>query len=258
VRLLDAGDGLWAVASTVAAGDFSEAALAAGLQNLDWVGRRAMAHEGVVEHFLGASAVLPMQMFTLFTTDERVLQHLRRDRKRLERLLTRVERQLEFGVRVTFDEQAESRTVKGRAAGNGGKKSGRGPASTKAAARALMVESGSDYLTRKRDVLASSRVQLADARSQADRVYKALSRDATDSHRRTATEQAAPGSRLLLDAAFLVPRAMAASFRAAVRRQARALDTGGLTVSLTGPWPPYNFIGASTRRRAGRGTAAAP
>ena len=56
--------------------DYGEAALARGLQNLDWVGRRAMAHEAVVEHFLPAPAVLPMQLFTLFTSDERALEHV--------------------------------------------------------------------------------------------------------------------------------------------------------------------------------------
>jgi hypothetical protein len=53
---------------------------------------------------------------------------------------------------------------------------------------------------------------------------------------------AAPGSRLLLDAAFLVPVRRAGAFRALQRKQARAFRTAGIVVSLTGPWPPYNFI----------------
>jgi hypothetical protein len=69
-----------------------------------------------------------------------------------------------------------------------------------------------------------------------------MAREATDARRRTETETAAPGSRLLLDAAFLVPAAQARAFRAAVRQKENALKASGLQVSLTGPWPPYNFI----------------
>ena len=65
-----------------------------------------MAHEAVVEHFLKARAVLPMQLFTLFTTDERALSHVTRHARRIERVLARVERQLEWGVRLTFDDRA--------------------------------------------------------------------------------------------------------------------------------------------------------
>jgi hypothetical protein len=69
-----------------------------------------------------------------------------------------------------------------------------------------------------------------------------MSREASEARRRTETEQAAPGSRLLLDAAFLVPARRAAAFRASARRHAKALERSGLAFSLTGPWPPYHFI----------------
>ncbi|MBI4266005.1 MAG: GvpL/GvpF family gas vesicle protein, partial [Acidobacteria bacterium] len=101
---------------------------------------------------------------------------------------------------------------------------------------------GKAYLARKRDLLDVQRVQLKAARAQADRLYRTMARQASRSRRRTATEQAVPGSRLLLDAAFLVPRRRAAAFRSELRRHARALAASGLAVSLTGPWPPYNFI----------------
>jgi hypothetical protein len=105
--------------------------------------------------------------------------------------------------------------------------------------------SGSAYLARKRDLLDVTRVQITAARVEADRLYRAMSRKASESRRRTATEQAAPGSRLLLDAAFLVPIRRAAAFRSALRQYARTLDAAGIVVSLTGPWPPYNFIEAA-------------
>jgi hypothetical protein len=232
MQLLDAGDGLWVVATHVPAREYGEEALARGLQQLDWVGRRAMAHEAAVEHFLRAPAVLPMQMFTLFTSDDRALAHVARDRRRIDRVLARVERQLEWGVRVAFDEQGIS-----------------APARTGARRAAGRAESGAAYLSRKRDLVHARRVRMKQARVQGGRVYRALSREATASVRRSDTEQAAPGSRLLVDAAFLVPVGRTSAFRAAVRAQSSAVRGSGLTLSLTGPWPAYHFIGSPRSRR---------
>ena len=238
LRALDAGNGLWAVVANVPAGDYDESALARGLQDLDWVGHRAMAHESVVEHFLGASAVLPMQLFTLFTSDERALAHVARDRARIDRILGRIERQVEWGVRLSFDANAV------RAAADA-------PASRARSRHAAEVD-GTSYLARKRDLLDVSRARLAEARGAADRLYRALSREASEARRRTATEQAVPGSRVILDAAFLVPRDRGTSFKAALRQHTRKLQDAGVVASLTGPWPPYNFIDRPARARATR------
>ena len=236
LRALGAGGGLWAIVSSVPRTEYDEASLAKGLQNLDWVGRRAMAHEAIVEQFLTSPAVLPMQLFALFTSEARALEHVAGDRARIDRILTRIERQLEWGLRLSFDEQAAREAVEEKAVG---RSRGIGP-------------TGADYLARKRDLLDVTRVQITAAKAEADRLYRAMSREATEACRRTATEQAAPGSRLLLDAAFLVPVRRAAAFRTALRRHARTLDAAGIVVSLTGPWPPYNFIdppSPSGRRR---------
>jgi hypothetical protein len=221
LRLLAANDGLWLVASTVPGEKYGEAALARGLQDLEWVGHRALEHEAVVEHFLTVPAVLPMQLFTLFTSDDRALSHVAGDRKRITRILARIERQVEWGLRLTWDEKAVRETV------------------ARAHQRAT---SGTAFLSRKRDLLNINRVQLTEARREADRVYRAMAREATEARRRKATEQAASGSRLLLDAAFLVPAGKARAFRAALRRYTKTSGRSGLVVSLTGPWPPYNFI----------------
>lgn len=237
VDALDAGDGLWVIVSHVPADEYDEAAIARGLQQIPWVGRLALAHEAVIEHFLGAPAVLPMQLFTLFTSDERALAHVSAHRRRLERVLSRIERQLEWGLRLTFSEAAPP----------AGAAPDRQSTSKRAAPR--KGESGAAYLSRKRDLVQATRMRLVKARTEGDRVYRALAREATSAMRRNTLEEAAPGSRLLVDAAFLVPVGRTAAFRAALRRQAKALGSSGLVVSLTGPWPPYNFIDPPPKRR---------
>jgi hypothetical protein len=230
VRAIEVEKGLWLIVSTVPASEYGEAAVERGLQNMEWVGRLALAHEAVVERFLSARAVLPMQLFTMFTSDERAIEYISGDRARILKILKRVERKVEWGVRLTWDEQAAREAVEHKHASP--------------PARGHKSASGVDYLARKRDLLDVNRTQLASARAEANRLYRALSRKAAAAVRRTATEKAAPGSRLLLDAAFLVPARGAAAFRAALKQQGRALARSGIAASLTGPWPPYNFIGA--------------
>src|SRR3954466_11733089 len=79
VRLLDAGGGLYVVAADAPLSRYNEAAINAGLSDLGWVSRAAMAHERVVETFSGEVAILPMKLFTIFTSDERALAHVRAD-----------------------------------------------------------------------------------------------------------------------------------------------------------------------------------
>jgi hypothetical protein len=225
VRALDAGRGLWVIASDVPEREYNERAIADGLTHIEWVSQRAMAHEAIVERFLGAPALLPMQLFTIFTSDERALAHVSRERRRIEPILRRVGGHLEWGVRLTWDEEAARAEVERshrRTAGREG--------------------SGSAYLARKRDLLDVGRTRLADARAEATALHRDLAALARDAFRRTSTERAAPGSRLLLDAAYLVRAARRSAFQSAVRRHARRLAARGIAATLTGPWPPYNFI----------------
>jgi len=219
LRAIEVGDHLWAVVQSVPEAGYSETALSRGLQNLDWVGPRAIAHERVIESFLSARALLPMPLFTLFTSDDRAVQHVQSDGTRIRRLLKRVEGKVEWGLRLTFDEKDARARVSSRP-----------------------VTSGTEFLARKRDVLSINRTRLKEAQGIADRVYKSMSRLVTAAQRRTSLERAAPGSRLLLDAAFLVPAGKSGAFRSTVRQQTRDLRAAGVAVSLTGPWPAYNFI----------------
>jgi hypothetical protein len=151
---------------------------------------------------------------------------VRSDRARIARILKRIENKVEWGLRLTYADP-------------------KGPRRTTRKTRSLDLSgprAGAEFLARKRDILAVNRTRLADVRKRADRVYKAVSRKAAASRRRTSLERAAPGSRLLLDAAFLVSAAKSGTFKSAIRQHARDLRAAGVEVSLTGPWPAYNFI----------------
>jgi hypothetical protein len=214
---------MWAVVADAPLKDYGEQAINRGLTDLDWVSRAAVAHEAIVESFSAAPAVLPMKLFTIFTSDQRVLEHIARERLHIETVLERVKNHDEWGIRVVLD--------RARALAGHDRKAARRDAT-----------SGAAYLQRKKAHQDASAELAQRSRDLIADLYDRLAKDATSAKRRTATELPAPGGPLLLDAAFLVPRSRTARFRSAVARKTRALGPQGYGVTLSGPWPPYTFM----------------
>jgi hypothetical protein len=192
------------------------------------VSRAAVAHERVIEHFVDAAAVLPMKLFTIFRS-ERALEDLGTERARIDAVVKRVGNHDEWGVRVRFDGTRAIASMRSRTDG-GRAKQGRPGA-------------GAAYLSLKRARRDAFLERSSRARDTVAALYDELARKARSATRRSISDlpQSGVGS-LLLDAAFLVPRARAGSFRTATARRARALAAHGYAVTLTGPWPPYTFV----------------
>ncbi len=217
-----AGLGRWLVVADAPLARYGEAALNQNMANLDWVSRAAVAHEAVIEGFRSAQAVLPMKLFTIFTSDARAVEHIVAERDQINRLIARVAQREEWGVRVVLD---RATAVSG---GDSPKRAG-GP-------------TGVAYLARKKAARDATAELERRAKKVVRDVYGALGNQSDEAKRRVASEMPASGGPLLLDAAFLVPRGRAAKFRSAVGRQARTLGPHGYRISLSGPWPPYSFL----------------
>lgn len=221
-RALDAGAGLWLVAATAPLDRYGAEAIDTRLADLDWVSRCAVAHDAVIEHVARRHPVIPMKLFTLFTTDDRAVAHVARNRRKLERFFARVADREEWGVRLLLDER---RAVAG--AGVEG--------------APVAAATGTEFLKKKKAAKDARQHVIAGALRDADTLFETLDKLADDSHRRTPAVEG-PASRMVLDAAFLVPRRDARRFRAAVSEAAAPLEARGFTLSLTGPWPPYHFV----------------
>jgi hypothetical protein len=209
VRLLDVERGLYIAVADAPLDKYGEAALGHALCDLEQVSRAALAHEAVVESFAAAAAVLPMKLFTIFASDDRAVAHVRARRRHIGTIVERVARHQEWGVRVVRDRPLWAARVK--------------------------AASGVDYLTRKK--------AKRDAPDEAlDALYARLAARTGLAKRRLPAQLGAPGARLMLDAAFLVPRARAASFQELASRESRRLARRGYRLSVSGPWPPYSFM----------------
>lgn len=214
----------WLVVADVPLDRYGEEAIQTGLGDLDWVSRAAVAHEAVVEFFVAASGVLPMKLFTIFTSDQRADEYIREHRRRIDAVLARVLKHEEWGVRVVLDAA--------------GVKAGRGSPLK----RSATATSGSGYLARKK-AQRDAGIELAERAGEVvAELYDRLAQRSTLAKRRAVAAMAGQPAPLLLDAVFLVPRVRASSFRTAVQGLARQLGPEGYLISMTGPWPPYSFV----------------
>ncbi len=98
------------------------------------------------------------------------------------------------------------------------------------------------YLAQKKAQRDASKELASRARETVASLFDRLAARASDAKRRSASELPAQGGPLLLDAAFLVPRARAAVFKTLVARESKALARQGYGLTLSGPWPPYTFV----------------
>jgi len=213
---------MWCVAAEVPLADYGPEVLERRLRDMRWVADVALAHEAVVEYFARAKAatVVPMKLFTMFSAPDRAVAELRNRRSELSDVVRRLRGCREWGVRITrFRGTPVSRVP------------------------SAAPPTGAAFLTAKRQLRDDARAASIATLSAAEDVYQALAAVSRDARRRDDAPAEVPAPPLL-DAMFLVPIARQNRFRAAVRRAAALCRSAGAQLTLTGPWPAYNFVQA--------------
>ena len=224
VRALDAGDGLWLVVGDAPLSRYGAAPLEARLRDLEWVASCAAAHEAVVEFAARTATTIPLKLFTLFNGDERAVEHIRRMRPAIDRVLGRVAGRQEWGVRVHLDEaKARRRRVASARRATSG------------------VSAGTRFLMLKKEQQQAVREALARGREDVEAAFESLAGASDDACRRP-PDSVEGAARLVLDAAFLLAPARRARFKKLARATAARLAHHGYELTLSGPWPPYNFV----------------
>ena len=222
-RAIDAGGGLWLVAANAPLERYGEKPIERGLRDLAWVSSVAVPHEAVVEHVARNGTVVPMKLFTLFRSDARALEHVAKRRKRIDRVVERIEGREEWGLRVLLDEAAALKRARDE---------------VQAVAPGAP---GAAFLLRKKKEHDLAREVIEHARDRADGLFELLAIQADDARRRP-PPPGEIGKRVLLDAAFLLQRKKAKAFQTKVRAEAKKLADRDYQLTLTGPWPAYTFV----------------
>jgi gas vesicle protein GvpL/GvpF len=210
---------IWVVHAAVPLDRYGTQALEESLRDLEWVSAIAVAHEAVVEFFARTrgATVIPMKLFTLFSTPARAITETRRRSEWLASLFAKLQGCEEWGVRIM-----------------------RRPRS--GASDGLRPATGAAFLAARKRARDESQAALRDSAQAADDAYEVLAGIAADHRRRQ--QEASGVIPPLLDAAFLVPVRRRARFRALAARAAESVLERGGRLTLTGPWPAYNFVSA--------------
>jgi hypothetical protein len=221
LEALEAAPSIWIIAADVPTDIYAGENLERSLSDLDWVGRVALAHEAVVEHFSRQRSltVIPLKLFTMFSSREKAVADIRARRSTITRTMKRLAGAEEWGVRVF------------RSAAPAG-----APAS-----RAAAPSTGAAFLAAKKEARDTARAERTAAVEAATHAFDQLSRIARDSQQRS-DAPAGAASPPLLNAAFLVDQRRRAVFEKAARLEAHACAQAGAELTLTGPWPAYHFV----------------
>jgi hypothetical protein len=226
-------DGLAAIVSEVPLDEFGEDAIGGRLGDREWVEAKVRAHEDVLERALEAG-VVPFRFGTVFRGEEPVRELLRERAELLRVSLRRVADKREWGVKVLVDddELASWTAATDERAGE-------------LADEAEAASAGRAYLARKRLEQVVREEGGERAAAWAREVHDRLAAQAAEARTVAIPPAELSGYALpiALNGAYLVTRDGEDAFAAAVEECRRDFAGRGLELAVSGPWPPYNFVG---------------
>ena len=214
-RLLAIDRDLWAVVSDAPLDRFAGDRLQQEMQDVEAISRHAVAHDAVIEFFFRRVQVIPLKLFTLFSSDEKVVAHVRRELPALKRMFAALRGFEEWGVRIIAGEVA--------------------------AESARTLQSGRDYLQIKKRLHADTVAPPRATTRAIDGALRSMARLASRMRKET-LPAVGRGRPYAAGASFLVSARRRESWKKHVAALAASLAGDGHRLEMSGPWPPYHFV----------------
>lgn len=232
---LETCDAVAALVSAVDAGAYAPEAIERSTADVEWMGPRAVAHDRVLTWASDRGAVVPLPMFSLFTSPAAVRQMLRDRTPQLGAALTRVAHGREYALRV-YRVDAELMDAMPALS----------PRLAELAATAAAATPGQRYLL-ERKLEGEKRSEMrAVTHDVVEEIATALAPSALESVRSPiprAAEAAAGRGAMVFNGAFLVAADRLQSFQRSLTALVERHGARGFRFDFTGPWPPYHFAG---------------
>jgi hypothetical protein len=217
------------VIAPVALEEFTGPEAEARLHDLAWLAPRALRHEQVVECVARHSPVFPARFATIFSSIDALEALLARHHDAIRAFLDRTAEVEEWGFKGFLDrEKAQERLVDEELASGSAR---------------LSSSPGLRYLQERRlraEAEAKVRRWLGETSAKIDEELSSRAVAMKPRQLLSAGSTGTPGE-MVLNWAFLVPKAGVDAFRAAGERFARELRNWGLAFETAGPFPPYSF-----------------
>jgi hypothetical protein len=219
--------GLSAVFTPVSQEAFSQEAIDRRAGDLEWIGQIGYRHQAVIAHLMRDTAVIPLRAFTLFSGEEALKRFLTDNAKQLGQLLERLDGKQEWTLRIEFDPQRWHDALLTRVA----------------SLRELQQQidsaaPGKAFLLRKKldeEVKRASRAAEQEVVADIEKAVLKKLACQTVAESRQQREGAFPQINVLLN------RDEEARVADLQRELSNKYSGRGITLAVTGPWPPYTF-----------------
>lgn len=219
--------GVVAVIGEVRLSEFSEA----NLQDLSWLGERALRHEAVVAQIMAASPVLPVKFGTLYHSRASLTLFMDQHHSAIEQALQRLRDKAEWSVKGYLVDEVARKIIAAE------------DPEVQARRAAMSASPGLRYLQQKQlDNKIDAVLESALSRVSHD-LGEALALHAEGAAAMRLHTSAVTGraERMVFNHGYLLGPETLDAFRNTLAQQQAAYRPLGLTLELSGPWPPYNF-----------------
>jgi hypothetical protein len=210
------------VVSDLPTESFGEAAWAEHGEDTSWLTPVASAHHDVLQHLVEQGDVLPLQLPGIYPNDAALIVALESSRAHLGNAWQLLAGRVEWSLQIF-------------------------PTSAPAAPEKPAPRSGREYLERRRSQQDARESERGRREAAVTQTHEALARGANASVVRAPLDAAVTGrdEPMLLNSAYLVERGEEQRFLGlAEELHNHLVATAGMRIEVTGPWPPYSFVGA--------------
>ncbi len=223
-------DDFTAIISKVPLEEFGEDALKKSIANMQWLERVARAHDAIVRHISSLSTIVPVRFGTVFLTAKNIEDFLVNNQQQLRSLLDSLNNLWEMGITLEFDEQKIAETLYDCS-----------KEIRDLEAKINAAGTGAAYLLKKKlETMQTDYVTML-IEEQTDAFTAVIATLVTRIKKGELKRLPEKGLRCYVNLACLVPKDTVDSFKQQVSSIADSSNLKGITVRITGPWPPYSF-----------------
>ncbi|HEX2835154.1 MAG TPA: GvpL/GvpF family gas vesicle protein [Thermoanaerobaculia bacterium] len=220
-------DGISAVFTPVSTEEFSQEVIDRRAGDLEWLGAIGYRHQHVVAELMKLTAIVPLRAFTLFSSEEALRSYLHANHELLSKMLQRLDGRQEWTLRIELDAEKWHDALPQRVA----------------ALRELQSEietasPGKAFLLKKKlqdETKRASHAAEQELVTELERVILEKLGCETISETREHRDGAFPQINVLIN------RDEESVLQELHGTLGERYAAEGVTLGLTGPWPPYSF-----------------
>lgn len=233
VQKIEAGS-LAAFYSLVDESEYDQDVIDARSKDVEWLGAIGYRHQSVMADLMRGGTIIPLRAFTLFASENRLRGHLEAERDKFMKVLARLEGKQEWTLRVEFDPVRWNEAIVRRV-----------DSLRAIAAEADEANAGKAFLLRKKLDEEKKRAS-RDAEQQVVAEVERAVLDKLACDTVAETRQQRSGAFPQID--VLINRDEEARLQELRDELERRYGSDGVSIALTGPWPPYTFAGMRDER----------